>query len=56
MKLIYLKCKGGFMSLSEKQYEIEDYFHKKGDCDGSIWTEQGIINFIYEKISQLIKG
>lgn len=42
-ELIYIKCK------------IEDYFHKKGDCDGSIWTEQGIINFIYEKISQLIK-
>ena len=35
--------------------EIEDYFHKKGDCDGSIWTEQGIINYIYEKINQLIK-
>ena len=37
------------------KYEIEDYFHKKGDCDGSIWTEQGIINYIYEKINQLIK-
>ena len=36
--------------------EIENYFHKKGDCDGSIWTEQGIIDYIYEKISQLIKN
>ena len=42
-ELIYIKC------------EIEDYFHKRGDCDGSIWTEQGIINYIYEKINQLIK-
>lgn len=37
------------------KWEIEDYFHKKDDCDGSIWTEQGTINHIYEQISQLIK-
>jgi hypothetical protein len=42
-ELSYIKC------------EIEDYFYKEKEGDGSTWTEQGIINYIYEKISQLIK-
>ena len=35
--------------------EIEDYFSKKDDEDGSIWTEKGIINYVYEKINKLIE-
>lgn len=33
--------------------EIEDYYQGKSDEDCSIWTEKGLIDYIYKKIEEI---